>query len=95
MKTINFPYIAAGLGLMLMLLVTKGKVLGSDGETLLPLLTLLVVSEFCFIVNTIGVYIGIKQIKAIGFQALYTVTTLLCALLAVRFLFIGVALWPL
>lgn len=95
MKTINFPYIAAGLGLMLMLVVMKGKVLGSDGETTMPLLTLLVVSEFCFFVNAIGFYIGAKQIKAIGFQALYTVTTILCALLAIRFLFVGIALWPL
>ncbi|OUR65054.1 hypothetical protein A9Q79_03705 [Methylophaga sp. 42_25_T18] len=95
MKTINFPYIAAGLGLMLMLVVMRGQVLGADGETVMPLLTLLVVSEFCFFVNAIAVYIGFKQIKAIGFQALYTITTLLCALLAVRFLFIGIALWPL
>lgn len=95
MKTINFPYIAAGLGLMLMLVVMRGQQLDSDGQTVLPLLTLLVVSEFCFFVNAIGLYIGAKQIKSAGFQALYTVTTILCALLAIRFLFLGFSLWPL
>ena len=95
MKTINFPYIAAALGVMLMLVVMRGSVLADDGQTALPLLTLLVVSEFCFFVNAIAVYIGIKHIIATGFQAFYTAITLLCAILAVRFLFLGIALWPL
>jgi hypothetical protein len=95
MKTINFPYIAATLGIMLMLVVIRGSVLADDGQTVMPLLTLLVVSEFCFFVNAIAVYIGIKHLIATGFQALYTATTILCALLAARFLFLGITLWPL
>ena len=95
MKTINFPYIAAALGLLLLTVVMKGSGLDASGDTTMPLLTLLVVSEFCFFVNAIAVYIGIKQIKAVGFQAVYTITTLLCALLAARFLYLGIALWPL
>jgi len=95
MKTINFPYIAAALGSMLMLVVMRGSMLAADGQTAMPLLTLLVVSEFCFFVNAIAVYIGIKHSIATGFQAIYTATTLLCALLAMRFLFLGITLWPL
>jgi hypothetical protein len=95
MKTINFPFIAAALGTMLMLVVMRGSILADDGQTVMPLLTLLVVSEFCFFVNAIAVYIGIKHIIATGFQAFYTATTVLCALLAARFLFLGITLWPL
>lgn len=95
MKTIHFPYIATSLGLILMLVIIKGRVLGADGETIMPLLTLLVVSEFCFFVNAIGFYIGVKHLKTIGLQPLYTVTTILCAILALRFLYTGIELWPL
>jgi hypothetical protein len=95
MKTIHFPYIAAGLGLCLLFIVTNGSQTGTDGATLLPLLTLLVVSEFCFIVNAIACYIGIKHILASNFQARYVITTITCLLLAIRFLIIGLTLWPL
>lgn len=95
MKTINFPYIAAGLGLMLFLVVMRGSVITNDGTTTLPLLTLLVVSEFCFFVNAIGVFIGIKHINAVGMETFYTATTVLCALLTVSFLYLGFTLWPL
>ncbi len=46
MKTQDFPYIALALGAFLLLVVLKGSQIGSDGLSYLPLLTLLVVSEF-------------------------------------------------
>ncbi|NQY26634.1 MAG: hypothetical protein HRT92_05595 [Piscirickettsiaceae bacterium] len=95
MKTINFPYIALSLSLFLLLVVSKGSQIGTDGLTLLPLLTLLVVSEFSFIVTLIGTYIGIKTIFAVGLHPVYALTTLLCAVLSIRFLLLGIALWPL
>jgi hypothetical protein len=95
MKTINFPYIAAGLGLMLFLVVMRGSTITSDGTTALPLLTLLVVSEFSFFVNAIAVFIGIKHINATGMKMFYTATTVLCAVLTVCFLYLGFTLWPL
>lgn len=61
MKSYNFPYIALGLGLFLMLVVMKGSEPGNEGNTNLPLLTLLFVSEFAFFVTAIGGYIGIKK----------------------------------
>jgi len=95
MKTINFPYIAFGMCSLLLLLVIKGSETGNDGQTLMPLLTLLVVSEFSFFVTTIGGYIGIKHILSTSTNHLYKVITLLCIMLSLRFMFLGVALWPL
>jgi hypothetical protein len=94
MKQENFPFIASGLGLFMILLVVKGSEIGEDGSTLIPLLTLLVVCEFAFIVNAIGAYIGIKHTIATEFKALYAVATLLCALLAIFFAWMGILLWP-
>ncbi|MET0070227.1 MAG: hypothetical protein ABW096_09295 [Candidatus Thiodiazotropha sp.] len=90
----NFPFLALSLGLLLMLVVMKGIQTRADGSTTIPLLTLLVVSEFAFFVTAIGGYIGIKQIRASGMQPLYTAITLFCVLLSIGFLLLGIALWP-
>jgi len=95
MKTINFPYIALGLCAFLLLLVFKGSELNNDGTTMLPLLTLLVVSEFSFFVTAIAVYIGAQNIKAMGIKSVYTVVTVLCLLLSIKFMTLGIELWPL
>ena len=95
MKTINFPYIALGLGAFLLLVVMRGSTLNADGTTTLPLLTLLVVSEFAFFVTAIAVYIGSKNVTAMGFKSFYSLSTLLCLLLSIQFMLLGVKLWPL
>ncbi len=95
MKTIHFPYIALSLAVILLLVVFRGSQLDNNGTTLLPLLTLLIMSEFAFFVTAIGSYIGFKQLRTNGFRAVYAVATLLCLLLSVRFLFLGFSLWPL
>lgn len=95
MKTINFPYIALALSSFLLLLVMKGSELSDDGTTLMPLLTLLVVSEFSFFVTAIGVYIGSQNIRMQGIQSVYTLATVLCLVLSIRFMFLGIELWPL
>ncbi len=94
MKKDNFPFIASGLGLFLMLLVIKGSEVSEDGITLIPLLTLLVVSEFAFFVNAIGAYIGIKYTLATGFKPIHGTATLVCVLLAAFFAWTGLSLWP-
>jgi len=95
MKTINFPYIALALTAFLLLLVLKGSELNSDGATMLPLLTLLVVSEFSFFVTAIAVYIGSQNIKAKGIGSIYSLVTLLCLALSIQFMLLGIKLWPL
>ncbi len=96
MKKINFPYIALGLGLVLMLVVIKGsEVRGGEAATAIPLLSLLVINEFAFFVTAIGAYIGIRQIVSTGIKPVYTITIVFCVLLSIRFLMLGIDLWPL
>ncbi|MES9991626.1 MAG: hypothetical protein ABW098_06695 [Candidatus Thiodiazotropha sp.] len=94
MNKSNFPFVALSLGLLIMLVVMKGIQPQADGTTTIPLLTLLVASEFAFFVTAIGGYIGIRHIQATGMRPLYTGTTLFCILLSIGFLLLGITLWP-
>ncbi len=99
MKVINFPYPALALGVFLTLIITKGSEIDSNGETLLPLLTLLIINECAFFLTLAGTVIGIKQLKSLGFNIranlFYTITTTICILLTIQFMLLGVKLWPL
>ena len=95
MKLRVLPYIAAGMGTVLMLLVIQGRQTGDDGSTFVPLLTLLVVSEFAFFLTVISTVVGIRHMRATSIQPLYAAASLFCALLAIRFLWLGIELWPL
>ena len=77
-----------------MLLVWFGSKPLGDGSTILPLLTLLVVSEFSFFVTGIGTVIGSRHILSTGLKPVYAIITLLCLLLSLRFLWLGIELWP-
>jgi uncharacterized membrane protein YadS len=94
MNKINFPYVALGLGLFILLVLIGGVEARNDGSNVIPLLTLLVASEFAFFVTAIGGYIGFRHIKETGIRPLYTGVTVLCILLSIGFLLLGVALWP-
>lgn len=92
-KTLNFPYISIALSAVLFLIVAKGS--QPQGDTYsLPLLTLLVVSEFAFIFNAIAVYIGIKNRDKVENTLFYTITIIVCSLFAIWFLMMGINLWP-
>jgi hypothetical protein len=99
MKTINFPYIAMALGLLMLMVVLRGSVTDTEGSTALPMLTLLIVNEFAFFLTAIGIYIGIRQIAASGYKLLsnplYSLTILICILLCIQFVLLGIKLWPL
>ena len=95
MKSFNFPFIASGMGLFLMLVVMRGSETDGAGVTALPLLTLLVISEFAFFVTAIGAFLGLKRIYAVGIKPVYAIITVLCILLSVRFMLLGIELWPL
>jgi hypothetical protein len=99
MKTTNFPYLAAALGLFLLLIVNRGSQLDSNGVTALPLLTLLIVNECAFFLCIAGVFIGGKQLRSgeqkFSLMSTYTIVTILCALLTVIFTLLGIQLWPL
>ena len=95
MKTLHFPFLALGMGLFLLLLVIRGSEPAADGETTLPLLTLLIVNEFAFFLTGTGAFIGSKTMLATGMKPLYAITTILCGLLCLQFLVLGFELWPL
>ena len=95
MKTYNYPYLALGLGLLLLVIIMKGSETDAEGLTMLPLLTLLIINECAFILTAAAVYIGIRRLMVIGFQAMYSATVLVCLLLSIQFMLLGIKLWPL
>ena len=99
MKTINFPYLSLALGLLLLMLITRGSETGIDGTPALPLLTLLIINECAFFLSVAGSFIGIRYLSSIDFKLslkpLYSITTVLCILLTIQFTLLGIKLWPL
>jgi len=94
MKKVNFTYIALALGFFLMLVVMIGSKTGDDGSTIMPLLTLLFISEFAFVVTAIGFFTGIKNLQTNGFKLVSTIVTILSALLSGLFISLGINIWP-
>jgi len=95
MKMIHFPFVALPLGLVFFVIVNMGQQVDSEGVRVLPLLTLLVISEFAFFATGIAAYIGFKQTQKVGFQPIYAMISVLCAISSLGFMFLGINLWPL
>lgn len=94
MKKTNFPFIAFGLGLFLMGVLIKTGAAAPGAELVLPLLTVLIISEFGFIVMAIAVFLGAQTLAKNGFEIVLAIVTLLCGMLGVEFMLIGVTHWP-
>ena len=95
MNTRNFPVIALALAVFIHLLLFMATTPDANGQTLLPLLTLLIIAEFGFIVSMVGAYVsGSQQLKD-GLTATGILITLLCAALALSLMLQGIELWPL
>ncbi len=88
-----FPALAAGVGLVLAALLLGGGALGQTAAHKLPLLTLLLISEFGFFVCAAGLGFGIslwnKTEKKLPLLLLAVGSLLLMAL----FVFCGLNLW--
>tara|TARA_R110002096_G_scaffold232524_1_gene422391 strand:+ start:722 stop:1009 length:288 start_codon:yes stop_codon:yes gene_type:complete len=95
MNKYNFPYVALAMGLVFLLAVTFGGQLGENGLTRLPLLTLLVVSEFAFFICAIGGYLSLRRLTDLGYSMPHAVAGVGCVILAVQFLMLGIEFWPL
>lgn len=93
MRRESFPVVALVLGAALQLLLMKFGNYGS-AEPALPLLTLLLISEFGLFITGIGAYIGAMQLFRSGIRVAALAVTLCCAALAVRFLLLGLEYWP-
>ncbi|UCB53722.1 MAG: hypothetical protein JSW45_07025 [Thiotrichales bacterium] len=94
MTKTNFPFIALALGLFLMAVLIKTGSTDVDTESVLPLLTILIISEFGFIVMAIAVFLGGKTLLKNGFDIVLAIVTLLCGMLGVEFLLVGLSHWP-
>jgi uncharacterized membrane protein YhaH (DUF805 family) len=95
MSKYSFPYVAFAMGVFFMLVVTIGGQVNESGATKLPLLTLLVVSEFAFFVCAIGTYLSVRRILDLGFSSIQALVGVSCIILAVRFIMLGIEFWPL
>jgi hypothetical protein len=91
----GFPYTwaAAGLGLLLALVLAVSG--GADARPApgLPLLTRLFVAEFGFLVTAGGAFWGFKQPGAQGARTATRIAAIACTALAAAFLLIGILLW--
>ena len=94
MNKTNFPFIALAIGLFLMGVLFKTGAANPDAELVLPLLTVLIISEFGFIVMAVAVYTGVRSLAKNGFDIVLAVVTLVCGMLGVEFMLTGIQHWP-
>ena len=95
MAKTTFPFVALFLGLFFLALLLLNGVASSAGENLMPLLTLLIISEFGFIVTGIGAITGLLAMTGNGLKLKILFVAVACALLSVKFLLLGLDYWPL
>ncbi len=90
-----FPWIALGVGLLLLLLLlgTGALPLIREGRDL-PLLTQLIMAEFGFFLTAIGAYKSIVAARAEGWRPALMLVLAGCVSLAVAFVWLGLRLWP-
>lgn len=93
MTASKFPSLALGLGLVLALILLASGATDPTGEHRLPLLLLLLMSEFGFIVTAAGAFVAARVGQRSGFRFALVSTALGCAALSIGFAVIGLALW--
>lgn len=94
MNNISYPHLALGIGLLTAIGLLQAGALGPAESHALPLLTMLIVSEFGFFVTAIGAGVGINRLAGQGFGLRLLIITIANVLLAAGFLYLGVGLWP-
>lgn len=87
----TFPLLASVLGMLLALALARAGV--SSSEPLLPLLTLLFMCEFGFVVTAAGTWIGIRAWLVDRGRLGILLPAISCLLLALGFLYVGLSLW--
>ena len=89
----SFPWLAAGIGLILAMVLLQSGVLGSADDRSLPLLTQLFISEFGFLVTAAGSFTAGRALRETERKTTTLMLTLACAALAIAFFVIGLQLW--
>ena len=90
-----FSLIAFILGLILLILLIKSAPEVAGGEPKLPLLTMLIVSEFGFVVNAIGAFTAVRSLITTGMNQFIIAGAICCTALSIKFMMIGISYWPL
>jgi len=93
MKPEAFTWIALSLGLAIAMVALPASAPDADGAAALPLLTLLFLSEFGFILTALGAGVGIRRLRAAGVRFALLAAVIGCAVLAVLFVWLGLSLW--
>lgn len=92
MKKELYPSVALFLGITLLAAVTFGAKTSPQGLSVLPLLTLLLMSEFGFFVTAVGAYAGARQcLQRVTLRRL--VVSISNLILAVLFARLGLEHW--
>ncbi|MCG8041156.1 MAG: hypothetical protein AB2688_18705 [Candidatus Thiodiazotropha taylori] len=89
----NFPWISAGLGLTLAMVLISSGVFREPAERGLPLLTTLFITEFGFLVTAAGAYFSGKSSLEPDRHWSQILLTAVCGALAVAFFILGLTLW--
>ena len=89
-----FGWVAPGVGLVLALVLAAAGALSPAGDRSLPLLTLLIVTEFGFFLTAIGAGAAARSIMTSGYSASMAGALAAGVLLAGGFLWLGLRLWP-
>lgn len=93
MKNNTFPWVAVGLGLVIGFMLLVAGAMDPAGEHALPLLTMLFMCEFGFIVTGVGAVMGIKVWLGQRGNLPMLLAGTLSAGLAAGFALIGLPLW--
>jgi len=94
MQNLSYPWLALGLGLLVALGLLQSGALPADGNYALPMLTMLIITEFGFFVTAIGAGVGVNKLLAGDVRSPLLLVTLADGLLAAGFLYLGIRLWP-
>ncbi|MCU7853790.1 MAG: hypothetical protein KZQ80_16430 [Candidatus Thiodiazotropha sp. (ex Monitilora ramsayi)] len=89
----TFPWFATGIGIVLAIVLMRSGALSAGKELSLPLLTLLFISEFGFIVTAVGGVVAGKTLLQSGRSWNNLLLTVTCIFLSVAFFTIGILLW--
>ncbi len=90
----SFPWLALGLGLVIAAVLGLGGAVDPAAGPALPLLLLLLLNEFGFVLTAIGAGLALRDVSRTGFSATLLLLIVGCAVLAAGFLWLGLRLWP-
>jgi len=89
-----FPRLALTLGLVIALVLLAAGAANLSSAPAIPLLTVLILCEFGFILTAIGAFMAVRRLIAEGLAVRALSEVLGCIVLAAAFVVLGLARWP-